>query len=137
MAAFLADSVRDHGDGTFDVRRGGVTDFMVGGLPGLAHCMMVARIQLDAAEVQDLHHVGLHVMHNGKEIGPWVQWPLASRVVDTSRDSYLNVMVELNLIFAELGDGYIEAVLDSEVRLPHMQFRVAIMSPELRARQNN
>jgi hypothetical protein len=124
MAAFLADAAVDHGDGTFDVQRGGITDFFVAGIPGAAHFMMFVRVQLDATEAANLHHVAIHVMLNGQEIAPWVRWPLAVRSADTTRDSYFNLMVTFDIILPALGDGYIEAVLDDEIRLPHMQFRV-------------
>ena len=125
MAAFLADAAIDHGDGTFDVRRGGLTDFFLAGLPGVVHFMMFVRVQLDPTEAANLHYVAIHVMLNGQEIAPWVRWPLAMRSVDPTRDSYFNLMVTFDIGLPAMGDGYIEAVLDDEIRLPHMQFRVS------------
>jgi len=130
MAAVLADAAIDHGDGTFDIRRGGITDFFVRGLPGLAHFTMFVRVQLDPVEAANLHYVAIHVMLNGQEVAPWVRWPLAIRSVDPSRDSYFNLMVAFTMVFPAMGDGYIEAVLDDEVRLPHMQFRVSRIPSE-------
>ena len=131
MAAFLADDAEEHGDGTFDVRRAGITDFFVGGLPGAASFTMVVRIQLDTGEAQQLHHVAIHVMLNGQEIGPWVRWPLATRVTDPTRDAYYNLFVKFTLLLPAEGDGYIEAVLDDDIRLPHLQFRVSRLPTNL------
>src|SRR6202022_4642907 len=102
-----------------------LTDFFLAGLPGVVHFMMFVRVQLDPTEAANLHYVAIHVMLNGQEIAPWVRWPLAMRSVDPTRDSYFNLMVTFDIGLPAMGDGYIEAVLDDEIRLPHMQFRVS------------
>jgi hypothetical protein len=123
-AAFLADAAVLNADGTFMVWRGGITETTTSGWPTPVRYTMVLRLEADPDEARELHELSLHIVHDGTEISPWQTTPLALRVGPDEPRLYLNIIVSISFAVGQPGEGLIEAVIDGDMRVPHLYFRV-------------
>jgi hypothetical protein len=124
QAAFLADAAMVNADGTFMVWRGGVTESLAAAFPTLVRYVMVLRIEADPDEARQLHELRMHIVHGDVEVVPWQTTPLAMREADGQPRLYLNLIVTMQFPVQLPGDGFIEAIIDGDMRLPHLYFAV-------------
>lgn len=124
QAAFLADAAMGNVDGTFMVWRGGITDMHSSAFPAPIRFVLVLRIEADRAEALHLHQLRMRIIHAGIEIGPWQTSPLAMPDPGEGARAYLNFLANIQLAVPQPGEGYIEALVDDEIRLPFLYFRV-------------
>ena len=123
-AVFLADAVMQNADGTFMVWRGGVTDTLVAAFPAAVQYALLLRLEADPDEAKQLHEMATAVYHKGEQVGPQQTSPLALRAVPGEPRIYLNVVVNLQLMINEPGEGFVQVVFDRAVRVPRVYFTV-------------
>jgi hypothetical protein len=124
QAAFLADAAMGNVDGTFMVWRGGITDMFSSAFPAPIRFVLVLRIEADREEARRLHQLRMRIMHAEIEIGPWQTAPLAMPDPGEGGRAYLNLLSNIQLAVPQPGEGYIEALVDDDIRLPLLYFRV-------------
>ena len=127
QAAFLAQEAIGNADGTFMVWRGGITDMLVPGFPAAIRFVLILRIEADREEARRLHQLRMRITHAEIEIGPWQTAPLAMPDPGEGARAYLNLLSNIQLVVSQPGEGYIEALIDDDIRLPLLYFRVFAM----------
>jgi hypothetical protein len=123
-AAFLSDAAVANADGTFMVWRGGITDVMAAQFPALVKFAMVVRLELDEAEVGQLHELSMSIFHAGQQLGGAQAVPLAIREVPGETRYYLNFVMDLAFPVPKPGNGHIQGILDGDLHLPQLHFRI-------------
>jgi hypothetical protein len=124
QAAFLAETALGNADGTFMVWRAGITDMNVSVFPAPMQFTLVLRLEADRAEAGQLHHLQMKIIHAGIEVGPWQKVPLAFPEPADFGRSYLNMLSRIQMVVSQPGEGFIEAIVDDGLRIPHLYFRV-------------
>lgn len=109
------------------VWRGGINKFQTTALPAPFRLVLILRLEADEDEAVRLHHLGLRVVHAGREF-PWQQSPLAFKEPEApDPHSYLNLLATLNLVLDRPGIGRIELVIDQEEIIPGLPFTVELI----------
>jgi hypothetical protein len=124
QAAFLADAALMNSDGTFMVWRGGITEIASADWPAQVQFALVLRLEADPDEARELHEMSLHIVHAETEVVPWQATPLALRVAPGEPRLYLNIVVSISFDVELPGEGLIEAIIDGDMRVPHLHYAV-------------
>ena len=126
-AHFLADDAGYNADGTFWVKRAGITDMNSAGWPAGARFYLVTRLELDVEAAAQLHHLSVRVWHSeAGEITSWKQ-PVAAKVTDATRSTYINLQTLLQFAVPSPGVIGIAAAID-DIQLPIVRL-VAVTNP--------
>lgn len=137
QAAFLSDAAVANADGTFMVWRGGITDtWVMGQFPTLIKFSLVVRLQVEPSEVNELHAFSVQVFHRGGAVAPAQSLPVAMRAIPGETRYFLNVATDLIFPVTDEGEGYVEAMVDEDLRLPHLHFHVRKGPPQPPALQS-
>lgn len=130
QAAFLADAIMANADGTFMVWRGGITHTWAISFPVPIRFVMLLRIEFDPAEAAAVHNLNMHIVHAEKEVAPWQVMPIVLREAPGERRIYFNAMTAVEFMAEQPGEGFVEANVDGDLRLPLLYFTVATIQPQ-------
>ncbi|MHB1523028.1 MAG: hypothetical protein ACYCS9_05790 [Candidatus Dormibacteria bacterium] len=123
LAALLAESVSANPDGTFNVERGGLTDFyaqppILVGRPFALKMGVMVRLEAEAAEVDRVPRVIFAVYFENERIVESPQLPVGFRLAPNEPRSFCNVLVDLRCAVPRPGRGFVEITVDDARALP-------------------
>ncbi len=111
LAHFLAESANFASDGTFTVFKGGITEINSPGWPAVTKIVIITRLELDLEESRKLNELELRITFEGHEMSRSRQ-PLAVKVPEPGKLSYMNSIGMLNLIIPGPGTITVEAYVN-------------------------
>lgn len=131
-SAFLAQKAVANPDGTFDVVRGGITDFaptggVILGRPFHLEFALVVRVELSVEEVEQLQVIQMQVVFQDEPLGEPASLPMAAPIVPGERRYHHNLIMNMKVDVPTTGEGYIHLSWDGGmVSVPRIYFRVGM-----------